>query len=97
MYVIRHQAIRDYLNFILLRLGCQQPKIGGSIATIEKDTKAVIAALCNVVRHMRKDDSCPARHVRRLRKAGGCNFLIKRRKTFKMVSVPFLRKVSVPF
>jgi len=66
MHVVRHQAVRPYLNFALGRLLAQKVEVDGMIPVLEKDRHAPVAALGDMVSASRNYDSCKTGHGLRL-------------------------------
>ncbi len=63
VHVIRHEAIRDYLHAIAFGMNFQQSEVGHLIRGAEEDRLAVVAALGEVVRNTRDQNSGATRHI----------------------------------
>jgi len=62
MHVVRHKTIVPYLQSVGTRVVEHQEQIPPAIGVLEKDVLAPVAALRDVVRHIRDHHPCHARH-----------------------------------
>ena len=63
MNVVRHQAIRQYLHIMLVRILLQPSEISSTVFVNKKDALLAISPLCNMVRDTAADGSGKTRHA----------------------------------